>query len=163
MFGCRKNVGAVVICQHYILGLARFFHVPSVYRTAFHVPLRYIERYFMYSIVYWKAPSVWLCIRKHYYQFELPGTLCISRDPTMIPYPSEKIHLAIFLGAIHWKQHSGRLLRTYSQGISRVAPSWQSRWETWLSELLLSFKFAFLAYSLSREIFGVFYSFGTLG
>ena len=115
------------------------FHVPSVYWTTFHVPLRYIERYFTYSIVYRKAPCVWLCIRQHYYLFEIPRTLSISRDPTRIPYPPENIPLAILLGSIHRKQHLGRLLRTYPQGISWVAPFWQSWWETWLSELFLSF------------------------
>ena len=42
-----------------------------------------------YSIVYRKAPCVRLCIRQNYYRFELPHTLCISRDPTRIPYPFE--------------------------------------------------------------------------
>ena len=124
------SVGAIVICLHYIPGLARFFHVPSIYRTAFHVPLRYIERYFMYSIVYWKEPCEWLCIRQHYYRFELPRTLSISGDPTMIPYPSKKNPLAVLCGEIHQKHNSGRLLRMYPCGISRVAPTWKSWWET---------------------------------
>ena len=152
-----------LICLHYNPRLTQFFHVPLVYRITFHIPLRYIERYFTYSIVYRKAPCERLCIRQHYYQFQLPRTLCILGDPTRIPYISEKSPLDVLLGAIHWKQHLGRLLRMYHWGISRVAPSWQSWWETWLSELLLSFNFACLAYSLSREIFGVFSSFETLG
>ena len=114
------------------------------------------------SIVYQKDPCERLCIRQHYYRFELPRTLCISGDPNMIPYLFEKIPLVIFLGAIHWKQYSRRLQHTYPWGISWGAPSWQSWWETWLSKLLLSFKFSCLAYSLSREIFGVFSSFETL-
>ena len=53
-----------LICLHYNLGLTWFFHVPSVYWMAFRVPLRYIERYFTYSIVYQKAS----CLRNvpHY-------------------------------------------------------------------------------------------------
>ena len=151
------SIGVVITNPHYIPGLARFFHVPSVYWMTFHVPLRYIERYFTYSSVYRKAPCERLCIRQHYYQFELPCTLCISGDPTRIPYLSEKIPLAILLGSIHQKQHSGKLLHMYTWGISWVAHSWQSWWETWLFELLLSFKFACLACSLSRGIFGVFF------
>ena len=46
-----------------------------------------LQRYFTYSIVYRKAPCVWLCIRQHYYRFELP------------------IHLRKSLGSIHQKQH----------------------------------------------------------
>ena len=79
-------IGAIIIFPHYILGLVRFFHVPSLYRMASHIPLSYIERYFMYSIVYWKAPCVWLCIRQDYYRFKLPCTLSISGDHTRIPY-----------------------------------------------------------------------------
>ena len=120
------SIGAIVTRPHYIPGLTRFFHVPLIYRTTFHVPLSYIERYFMYSIVYQKAPCEQLCIRQHYYLFELPRTLRISGDPTRITYLSKKIPLFILLGAIHRKQHSRRLLCTYPYGISRVPPSWQS-------------------------------------
>ena len=112
------SIGAIVICQHYIPGLMQFFHIPSVYQTAFHVPLRYIERHFTYSIVYRKAPCVRLCIRQHYFRFELPPTLSMSGDPTRIPCLSKKIPLAVLLGAIHRKQHSGRLLCTYPRGIA---------------------------------------------
>ena len=73
----------------------------------------------MCSIVYWKATFVWLCIRQHYYRFELPRTLCILGDPTRIPYPSEKNPLAILFGAIHQKQHLSRLLCMFHPG-SRV-------------------------------------------
>ena len=158
------SVGAVITRPHYIPRLARFFHVPSVYRTAFHIPLRYIERYFTYLIVYTKAPCEWLYIRQHYYRFKLPRTLRISGDPTRIPYLYEKSPLVILLGDIHRKQHSERLLCTYPCGILWVAPSWQSWWDTELSELLLSFKFDCSACSLSRIVFWcVFSSFETLG
>ena len=50
-------------------------------------------------------------------------TLSISGDPTRIPCPSEKNHLAILFGEIHRKQHSRRLLCMYPCGISRVAPA----------------------------------------
>ena len=41
-----------------------------------------------YSIVYQRAPCVRLCIRQHYYRFELPHTLSISGDPTRVPWLS---------------------------------------------------------------------------
>ena len=112
------SVGAVITRPHYIPRLTRFFHVPSVYRMTFHIPLRYIERYFMYSIFYRKAPCEWLCIRHHYYRFELPRTFDISRDANRIPYLSEKSRLAILLGAIHRKHHLGRLIYMYLAYIS---------------------------------------------
>ena len=105
-------------CHKTYPGPMRFFHVPSVYPTVFHVPLRYIERYCMYSIVYLKVPCGRLCIRHHYYRFEFPCTLCISRDPTRIPYPTEKNPLVVLFGAIHREQHSRRLLRTYLKYIT---------------------------------------------
>ena len=72
-------------CLHYILGFVWFLHVLLVYRMTFHVPFRYIERYFTYSIVYQKAPCERLCIRKQYYGFELPRTLSIKGGPSRIP------------------------------------------------------------------------------
>ena len=66
----------------------------------------------MYLIVYRKAPCEQLCIRKNYYRFELPRTLCILGDPTRIPCPSEKNPLVVLFGEIHQKQHSRRLLHT---------------------------------------------------
>ena len=147
------NVGGVVFFLHCILGIVWFLHVLLVYWTTFHVPLRYIERYFTYSIIYRKASCVWLCIRRHYYWFELPRTLSISGDPTRIPYPSEKIPLAVLFGAIHRKQHSGRLLCTYPRGIREwhLLENPSERPEFWTPPVILSL--LVLTYSLCREVF----------
>ena len=111
------SMATVMYFLHCIPGTVWFFHVSLVYRTTFDVPLRYIERYFTHSIVYQKAPCGWLCIKQHYYRFELPRTLRISGDTTRIPCPTEKNPLVILFEAIHREQHSGRLFHMYLEYI----------------------------------------------
>ena len=96
-----------------------FFHVLLAYRTTFHVSLRYIERYVMYSVVYRKAPFKWLCIRQHYYRVELPRTLIILGDSFRDPVTKWENPFGRPIIAIHREQHSRRLLCTYRPG-SRV-------------------------------------------
>ena len=119
----------------------------------FHVPLRYIERYFMYLIVYQKAPCVRLCIRQHYYQFELPRTLSLSGDPTRIPYHLIKSLCPSCLEPYTKKNIQG----DYYACTLEVYREWHllnnlGERPDYLNSSY-HFKFACLTYNLSREIF----------
>ena len=147
-------------CLHYNPGLMQFFDVLSIYWTAFHVPLRYIERYFTYSIVYQKASCEWLCIRNT--TTDLSSHVpCIYRE-TPLGY---LIHLRKSLwpsclepytkNNIHGDYYT-RTLKVYHKW---NLPDNPSERPDYLNSSY-HFKCACLTYTLCREIcFGVFSSF----